>query len=443
MPQILLAGENGLVIYHQLPADEKSETSNWEIDFYDRGLKRMWHTIISIDLYLSVTHQAWFVNDFYLLFEGTKNLKKIVRVFRMNMIDRSHDIYTIRGFTPSTILKFDILHGSIVLGGIERVKPSVVLYRFNDSRPVILQGLYSNKIDLLGIDVDNANELVSVMISFRNTAGRYCIGVRSYDRDGRSIENLVIEPPGDIQLMQGATKIINNQYRITAGVFRGVKSAGTGGIYISKSDVKGSQEVGFHDFTTFQGEIPARDTVAANATDSDFGPFARLSWHVSEITRLDGEPAILLEGFEENEQSSPGLNPRSKVFYNYKKGLVMIAGEYPGSVRSYEVDMEGLNLEEPQGNLFLIPSDTITRIGYFNITRIGLANLDPPAGQLTRYFISLPELTGPERQNTIYQHHLSGFRPWFDNTFIYYGIRTDRDENGESEKSFFIEKIVF
>ncbi|HLF35692.1 MAG TPA: hypothetical protein VI583_15725 [Cyclobacteriaceae bacterium] len=443
IPQILLAGENGLVIYHRLPAVEKSETSNWEIEFYDRDLRRVWYTIISMDLYLSVTHQAWFVNDFYLLFEGTRNLKKVVRVFRMNIIDRSYDTYTIRSFTPSTILKFDILHGSIVLGGIERIKPSVVLYRFNDNRPVILQGLYSNKIDLIGIDVDNTNELVSVMTSFKNTAGKFCIGVRSYDRDGRSIENLVIEPPGDIQLMQGATKIINSQYRVTAGVFRSEKSSGAGGIYISKIDINGSQENKFHDFNTFLSDIPAGDTVGANAMDDNGGLLTRLSWHVSDVTQLDSNPVILLEGFEEHEQSSPGLNPRSNVFYYYKKGLAVVVDDNSSSVRSFEVDMEGLNLEEPQGNLFLIPTDTVTRIGYFNVTRIGLANLDTSVSQLTRYFISLPELSGPDQQNTIYQHHLSGFKPWFDNTFIYYGIRTDRDEKGESEKSFFLEKIVF
>jgi hypothetical protein len=331
----------------------------------------------------------------------------------------------------------------MMIGGMERIKPSIVLYKFNDDRPVILQGLYSNKIDLLDIDVDNSNQIITVLTSFRNTRGKYCIGVRSFDEEGHVIENVNIEPPNDIYLLEATSRIMNNQYRIVTGTYKQIKGSYTEGIFIVRMNANGKQETGYFDFYTLYGIPRPLDSLQGKSQDIPINARFRMYWEVTGISAIKNHPAILLEAFNEEERHSVGVTGSSEVIYIYKKGLVIVLNDGFRPEKNFEIEMDGLIHDLLRPNLFVIPYDSVPEIGYFNFNRLGISDLDSAGSSKGRYFISLPEVSGLDTENINIYHNLSIFIPWFGRNYLYCGIKSEKNENSPNEKSMFMEKIVF
>jgi hypothetical protein len=442
IPRLVPVGGRGLVVVREMTYDETSTTRNWEIDFYDTTLVLKWQTVIKMDYYLMVTQQTCSEKELYLVFEGVKNLKRMVQILRMNLSDRSFRIFEIKNFTPSAILKFEIFGNALVIGGINNGKPSIVLYKYEDNRPVILQGLYSNKFDLIDVDVDPQNELITVLISYKNTSGRYCIGVRSFDQEGHLIENSAIEPPAEAELMEATTRIVNNTFHIVAGTYRLMKSSWIDGMFITCLNVNGESKTEFYDFYSLYNLPGPHESGGSAILGLTNNEVLKMHWIVSGISSIKGKPVILSEAFEDEESRSIGITPQTVIYYNYERGLVTFLEEGCKPVKSHEISMEGLRLDNIRNNLFILPSDSLPGIGYFDFTTLAYSILNDQKTFLDRNTVSLTEISQLNTGTISFIHKYMGFLPWYGNNYLYYGVRLDKSADPGNMRAMFIQKIA-
>ena len=105
--------------------------------------------------------------------------------------------------------------------------------------------------------------------------------------------------------------------------------------------------------------------------------------------------------------------------------------------------MEGLVLDNIRNNLFILPSDTLPMMGYFDFTTLAYATLNIERTFLDRHFISLTEVSELNAGTMSFIHKYMGFIPWYGKNFLYYGIRLDKHAEPENSRAMFIRKIVF
>jgi hypothetical protein len=440
---ILPVGDKGLVIYRQQYEEVQDEYNNFEFLVYDRDLNKNWESLVRMDYMLNIIHHAYAGDYVYIIFSGTKSFKKRLFIYRLNLVSHTQENIEIETFFPDIISYFDIFGNTMVIGGREKTKPSIVFYNLDDMRPVILQGFYEKNIAIHDIHIDERNELFTVTAGYLDKNRRMSLRIKSYDRQGDPVENIRIEPENGIDFIHAKSLIANSSYRWVAGYYREKKSATVSGLFTISLKLDGTRESRYFPFDDMYTRLDSIEKLSPK-TEADLIPGSgfspdKLEWHVTGLDEFGDDNLIFLESYF-TEKGSASFMDKSLI-YHYQRALMVALDD--------KMELNGLN----QMGLSPVLSDRLKRnvqVKYYpDSLRLSLFERNFVA----RKIISSAYTSGPVSYTELGDGHIRGmvesgtreaaldFRSWFGDFYLLAAFLPVKDR--EIDKKLVLHKIYY
>ena len=347
MFRIVTADQNGLILFRDITEFEDSEEHDWEVLLLNTDLEVQWSTILRTEQSYSLTAACTQDHFLYLLFKNQSSSKKDIKIFRIDLTTKKFHIVPIITFVPKVIDYFKIVHNTIILGGYEKGKPAIVFYPQLTDRPVILQGIFGKKGKVLDIYHDTENNICTIPYQYRNNDGNWSISIKSYDYNGRIIEDTNIIPEGLEQFKDARTKILGDR-RIVAGTYYKRGNSAVQGYFSASISPRGTYDLKLFPLNT----LNVRDTTLADTLAVDIDsliekriPVIHEHMLVREMQEYNEQLILLTETMNPND-----MNPknREKSFgkVRFIKGAILSFDRQGDLTWNFDYLMPGYYSEE-------------------------------------------------------------------------------------------------
>lgn len=442
---ILHLGDRGIMIYRRQQDALHDDLVNWEIRFYDRSMELRRSIVVEVEYYLEVMAQAYKDDKAYLLFSGIRNLRKRHALYQINIPSMRARPLPIRAFLPETITYFSIFNKTLVLGGKEKGKPSIVFFDPEQGTSVALQGLYERNMVIFDASVDEENGIFTAVSRFRNNARQSAISIRSYDESGAPIENIRLEPREGMDYIYARAFIANHNLRIVAGTYSDASSSLPAGFFLSSVSLSGETKTVYYPVNELRKRLDSLQSIDKHETGErqvtgENGSRERHHWYITELTEYKRENLMLAESFKMEKSNASFSGGDGEVYY-YQQALVMAFSD--------DLDLQWVNGMD----LSATCSPDIEKI----------LDMETYADSIKLYFfdnkslvekVILENRSRPSRlmppivtNNMVYEDlvecasRLYHFRHWYGDHFLFSGLRPDPDD--PQKDIFFIYKMHY
>ncbi len=322
---LLPAGDEGVLLYRAKYEENVDDYSHFEFYFYDQNLELRWNSLLELEYPYDVIEHAYSKGYAYFVFTGGKNFKKKLVIHRIQLSTQASETFEIDTFFPEIISYFEIFKNTIVLGGREKSKPSIVFYDLEDMRPVILQGFYEKNILIYDIEIDEENELFTVLTGYSGKNYQAFLKIRSYDEFGQSVEDLRFDPDNDLVFMHAKSIIANHSYRLVSGIYKNSKSINATGIFLTSMHLDGTMKTRYYAFTDIFNLSDSLENIRSGeklgtAIPEMFDP-DRYQWHTTDLNEFRNENILMLESFS-SEKGSTSIMDKNEI-YRFQKALMI------------------------------------------------------------------------------------------------------------------------
>jgi hypothetical protein len=350
---VLPAGENGVVFYRAKYRENADDYSHFEFYLYDQNLELIWTSLLELEYMFNVIEHAYSNGYVYIIFSGGKSFKKQLMIYRIHLPTQAIETFEIETFFPEVISYFDIFKNTIVLGGREKSKPSIVFYHLENIRPVILQGFYEKNILIHDVQIDEENELFTVLTGYSGRNNQGFLKIRSYDEFGQPVEDTPIEPGKDLVFMRAKSIIANNNYRLVTGIYKNNKSINATGIFLTALHLDGTRKIQYYPFSDIFDRSDSTESNSLNGQPGTIPPVMfdpdQFQWNATELSEFMNENIMMLESFS-TEKGSSSIMDKSEV-YRFQKALMIVFND-DLKIRGFnEFDLRPLQSERLNTNL--------------------------------------------------------------------------------------------
>lgn len=305
--EILSIENRGLALYRDVTSLENSIDRTWELLLLDMDLETQWQTILKSGINQIIIASCFEEPFLYFLLQNQNTSDKGGEIYRIDIITKKFSSLSINSFFPKKINYFTVVNSSIILGGQEKNKPAMVVFPGFVDRPVILQGIYGKRSEIVEIYHDDRNLIFSILYSYRNLDGNLSLAVKSYNYEGRLIEENSIEPDGTLQLVDGRTRIIANR-RLIAGLYLDRGTFAANGYFTASIDPRGNYKINY--FPLNEEKIPqslseySQDSLASDLEIIENIPANSANIVVREIIEVPGQLLLLTETIRPGDMNS-------------------------------------------------------------------------------------------------------------------------------------------
>ena len=352
---VLPAGENGMVLYRAKYQENVDDYGQFEFHLYDQNLELIWTSFLELEYTFNVIEHVYSKGYVYILFSGGKSIKKQLIIYRIHLPTQTIETFEIETFFPEVLSYFDIFKNTIVLGGREKSKPSIVFYHLENIRPVILQGFYERNILIHDIQIDETNELFTVLTGYSGKNNQGFLKIRSFDEFGQPVEDTRLEPGNDLVFMHAKSIIANSNFRLVTGIYKNNKSINATGIFLTALHLDGTRKIRYYPFSDIFDRSDSTESHLLNGQqDADsqvmFDP-DRYQWNTTALSEFMNENIMLLESFS-MEKGSSSIMDKSEV-YRFQKALMIVFND-DLKIRGFnQFDMEPLQSDRLNTNVRL------------------------------------------------------------------------------------------
>jgi hypothetical protein len=329
---VLPAGDNGLVVYRQQQQDVQGEYNNFEFFIYDHHLAPVRESLVRMDYMMNIIHHTYADDHIYVVFSGMKNFRKRLFIYRLNVVTHAQENIEITTFFPEVISYFALFGNTMVIGGRQKSKPSIVFYNLRDMRPVILQGFFEKNIAIHDIRIDETNELLTVTAGYMSNSRLMSLHIKSYDRSGEPVENIRIEPEKAVDLVHAKSMIANGSYRLIAGFYKEKKSADASGIFTTSLQLDGTRENRYYGFKDIFTRLDSVQQQGMNSQPAYLHtPMLspdKLEWQVTMLNEFRNDNIAILESYYTEKGSSSFMD--KSLIYHYQQALLVAVDDNLG-----------------------------------------------------------------------------------------------------------------
>ncbi len=441
---ILQLDEKGFLLYRQRNEPAENDKINWELLFYDREMDLRGRIMIQTAYFVDITGQASEQDKAYLLFGGQKNIRKKYFLYALDINSFNSEKIDIQAFVPEQNTYFSIFNNTIILGGKERGRPSIVFFDPSNGTTVVLQGMYERNMVVFDAEVDEENGIFSVVSRYRSNARQSAISVRSYDESGGALENIRLEPGEDLDYIYARGFIANHNLRIIAGTYRTTKSSLPLGFFLSSINLNGeSMTVSYPMEDIFIGLDSLFSTQGSNSKVrllKNYDVNGNFHWYITDLIEYQDHNIMVAESFH-IEKDNASFSTGDGELYFYHKALVIGFDDQLSILWMNDMDLTSTcsdNLEK----IVNIEAYTDSIKLYFMDRRSLVEKIIQKSKSLPPRF--LPPVVSEEM---VYDgvvdcaSRLYHFRHWHDDYFLFSGLRPDPEDNDKD--IFFVYKIHY
>jgi hypothetical protein len=405
--------------------------NQYEFHFYDQDLELRWTTLLELENMYEVVDQAYSRGQVYIAFSGGKNFKKRLIIHRIDLSSHMSETFEIDTFFPEVVSYLELFGNTLVLGGREKSKPSIVFYPLQNRRPVILQGFYEKNILIHDIQIDEENELFSVLTGYTGKTHPGILKIRSYDESGQPVEDIRIDPDQGKVFTHAKSIIANHEYRLVAGLYREDNAIYASGIFLVSLHLDGSREIRYYPFTDLaEGSISTvsdSQEIQPGETDQALTDMDRYQWHTTDLNEFRDENIMLLESYVMGKGSG-SLMDKTDI-YHFQQGVMVVFDDDLKISAYHPFNLDPLQSDNLNANIRVkYYADSLKLIlldGHQVVSKvIGRGLKDQP---LT--FVQLDQVTGKSHADASGEQAILLFRHWYQDYFLIIELETVADRN--------------
>ncbi len=437
---VLPAGKSGLLLYRPKYEDHVDDYNHFEFFFYDQNLKLSWISLLDLEYMFDVIEHVHSKDYLYIMFSGAKSFKKRLIIHRINLLTQEKETFEIETFFPEIISYFEIFKNTLVIGGREKSKPSIVFYPMDDMRPVILPGFYEKDILIYDIKIDEENELFTVLTGYSGKNYQGSLMIRSFDEFGQSVEDIRLEPDKNLMFVHAKSIIANHSFRLVTGIYKSKDSFYPTGIFLSSLQLDGTRQMRYDPFEDLYEGMDSVNRKRQDEQDRDVTPSMvnpeRFHWHLTELHEFWDENVAVLESFSSDKGSSSFMD--KSLIYSFQQALLISFTD--------QLIIQGIS----QFDLLQIQSDQlISNLKVrFDSDRLKLSLFD--GNQILGKDITPDFKEGPVRLFTLDTGHTNNqanaeedpvlnFLPWYEDYYLLLQMRSVKDR--EIQEEFIVRKM--
>jgi hypothetical protein len=351
---ILPAGEEGLVIYRQKFEDLSEDFHHYEIYFYNQHLRNVGSALVKVGSMFEVIQHTYSNKNIFIVFSGVKNIKKKLMIYRFNVLDKTHEVIEIDTFFPDVTSYFALFNNTMVIGGREKTKPSIVFYDLGDRKPVILQGFYEKNLDIYDVDIDEKNELFTVLLGYMGKNRRKSLHVKSFDELGIPVEDIRIEPDNDVDLIHAKSIIVNRSIRLIAGIYRERKSSYSTGIFMITLHLDGNRRSAYYPFDMVFQQMDSINRIVLNDNQASYisgmpVDQTKSKWQITDLDEYRSDNLVLLESFTTDRASVTYMNKFEN--YYYQQAILLLFNDQLSINGIHQLDMTSIMSDDLKKNV--------------------------------------------------------------------------------------------
>ena len=442
MYRILPADTAGFVLYRKKPVEELSEIIKYEFVFFNADLEKTSSKLFEAEYIYKIISADYEGGYAYFLFEAFKNFKKQWFILKTSIDGKNSEQILVDSFFPDFIDYFEIYDDILIIGGEDRLKPSVVFYYLSTNRTVVLQGLFIKRSEVLDMHIDRENEVFTVLSTIRNNRGQTALNLRSYDNEGMPIENVRIDPAGDKNFTQAKATIVNNQLRVISGTYRYRKAAFDEGIFVSTVQFDGEQNTRYYPFMDVMELLDSlKNKQGINTKTEDYRKeIINFDWEVTRCMDAGNDNVVIIESGQ--KVKSKEIVNTVKEFYAYNKALVLGFDDQMDMTWMNDFDLKYLQSPEKKAWIDLESMKGNYRLSGFYHHSIFEKWINKSATVKNIEYFSLIYNEETKSDPISFDNEICDLKRWYDNYSLYSGIK-QFDEGIERKYIFYIEKIKY
>lgn len=471
--EIIDAEADGLFLYRSTPDRERGGYF-WDFRMLNTDLEPLWDKKLQIeddDQLLGYHAENGYVN---LLYKDGYGTRDNFHIKRFDALTGDTTMFHFVNQVGMQITQFEIFYDKMILGGEINFRPVVMMYDFETGRGTPLQGLYTDRSELLQVRPDYKNNRLVVLMQVRDNDKTYSIATKSYDRDGNLISDIKLKNKGRNSLLNGMTGFLNNGNTLVMGTYGTRMSDYSRGLYLGRLSNEEQLSLdyfnygelnNFFDYMKEKRQERVKERIRRRKTK---GKKIKFNYRVMlhDVIETDDQFILLGEAFYVRYSSQPNqryssayssrtplawrgnpyTNPMSFSGFQYTHAVVMGFDKQGNKLwdNSFEInDVEMLNLEQVV-NATVEGNRVVLLYLFENVIRSKIIEGNEVVEGKTFNDLRL-KFEDDVAQKT--DSELTGLSHWYGQNFYAFGVQKIKNLRNEGVKLnrevFFINKVRY
>lgn len=245
---IISAEEYGLFLIRENRELIQKTDMAWQIIVLDTALNERWKKDIFLYINYELRGYDYYKQKVYLLYTIPESYKDDHIILEVDMVTGLYQTYNIQRSLNIEFTEFEILGNSAIFGGYFNSKPTILQHFFKEGKTLALPGFYEERTRIIDVHVNDNQEILTVLTSFRTINKNYTIVVRRFLSNGTMIENTVIEPYENTSLVDARYVTIDNEIDIIAGTYSTKNFRYSRGIFLAHIDESEGQTLKYYNY---------------------------------------------------------------------------------------------------------------------------------------------------------------------------------------------------
>ncbi|MGB5928517.1 MAG: hypothetical protein WBH03_10090, partial [Cyclobacteriaceae bacterium] len=233
--EMINAGESGIFLYR--PTVERAKGGYfWDFRMLDKNLKQLWEKKYQVmDQDQLIGYHAGQDRIHILSRDGYGSRDDLV-INSFSVLTGDTTTHRFINQVGMQISHFEVFHGKMFLGGEINFRPVVMVYDFDTGRGVPLQGLYTDRSELIQVQPDYENDRMVVIMQVREKDKTYTLNCKFYDPEGNLLSDTQLKNRGRNSLLDGMAGFLKNGETLVMGTYGTRRSDYSRGLYLGRLD---------------------------------------------------------------------------------------------------------------------------------------------------------------------------------------------------------------
>jgi len=458
-----------------LVQDTKEQVPNgdvWMFRMVDRELDEEWKIDQVIPNSADLIGYDYSSGYYFLLFDNISRY----RDYKVLVIDVRGEKSVFQEFSlpfEIDLHYFEALDQGILLVGEYNYRPVALVHDIISGKPKVLPGFYNHNERVFDLVMDEETKSFSIVLAERMRNGKYTNRIKSFTFDGLLIQENLINPGEELNLVDGTTTNFGNGVQYMVGTYSRKSSLFSRGIYISKFSngqqrfLKDYNYGDLRNFFKYRGERASRRIYRKVARKKGRGKEPKFSYrlYIHDIVEKGDLNIVIAEAFYAKYSSSTGTNyygggynpnyrtnsrtlPSQRAFLGYKfTHAIVCAFDSKGNIvwdNSFKTnDITSYNLEE---SVAVNVQGERAVIMYLddNLIKSQVVQRDDVEEGKTYNPIKL--LNNGDKLKSR-DSSVKGLKSWYDNNLYSFGVQKIKNKSFPKKERirrvFYINKIQF
>ncbi|MEQ9230788.1 MAG: hypothetical protein RIF46_08885 [Cyclobacteriaceae bacterium] len=314
--------EGGLLIIQDTHEDVKNGEI-WQFYLVSRQLEIVWTKNQVVPTGAELMGFDYSLGYFFLLFDMPRKYREF-QVMVIDVAGKQAVRSNIELPFAMDLQFFEALDNGILLVGQYNFRPVALVHDILGDKPKVLPGFYNYNEQVFDLVIDEESRTFSIVLAEKMRNGKYTNRIKSFTFEGLVIEENLINPGEELNLIDGTTTNFGGGIQYMAGTYSKKTSLYSRGLYISKF-VNGQQKFlkshnygDLSNFFAYRGDRAAKRITRKVERKKAKGKEPKFSFrlYIHDIVQFKDKNVLIAEAYYAKYSTSTSSSTYGSAFYN-------------------------------------------------------------------------------------------------------------------------------